>query len=254
MSKVIAIAGKGGTGKTTVSGLLIRYLKKTGKTPILAVDADPDSNLPYALGMTDEKTLSTIGRTRQEFFDSKGDVPAGMPKESFLELKLSQSMVETKDVDLIVMGRPEGSGCYCFINNVLRKHLEVLGKNYPYVIIDNEAGLEHLSRRTAQNIDCLVIVSDYSLNGLRASLRIKELSDEMNLTVGKTFLIVNDAPGTLSARFEAEVEKTGLVLLGYVPEDSTVPDYDIEKKPLVDLPDDSAAVRAVNRIAEKLFN
>ena len=253
MSKVLAITGKGGTGKTTVAGLLIRYLKKHGMTPVLAVDADPDSNLPYALGMTDQKTLSTIGRTRQDFFDSKGDVPAGMPKEAFLELKLNQSLVEAKDVDLVVMGRPEGSGCYCFINNVLRKHLEVLGKNYPYVIIDNEAGLEHLSRRTAQDIDFLIIVSDYSLNGLRASVRIRDLADEMKLVIGKTVLIVNDAPEKISSQFMDEVEKTGLSVLGFVPEDATVPAYDIEKKPLVDLPESAPAVAAVNAIADKLF-
>jgi CO dehydrogenase maturation factor len=250
---VVAITGKGGTVKTTVASILIRYLKNNGRTPVLAVDADPDSNLPYALGMTDEKTLSTIGRTRQDFFDSKGDVPAGMPKEAFLELRLSQALVEAKDVDLMVMGRPEGAGCYCYINNVLRKHLEILGKNYPYVIIDNEAGLEHLSRRTAQDIDFLIIVSDYSLNGLRASVRIRDLADEMKLTIGKTMLVVNDAPQDMSSQFMAEVEKTGLTVLGFVPADATVPAYDIEKRPLVDLPDATPAVAAVNALAHKLF-
>jgi CO dehydrogenase maturation factor len=176
-----------------------------------------------------------------------------MPKETLLELKLHEVLVESKDIDLLVMGRPEGAGCYCFINNVLRKHLEVLGKNYPYVVIDNEAGLEHLSRRTAQDIDCLVIVSDYSLNGLRAAVRIKELAKEMQLNVKLVYLIINDAPDSISPQFIQEVEKTGLVLLGYVPEDSTVPQYDIEKKPLIELSDSSIAVAAVDQIAQKIF-
>lgn len=254
MSTVIAIAGKGGTGKTTIASLLIRYLKQHGSTPILAVDADADSNLPEALGMAGEKTLGTIGRARQDFFASKGEVPAGMPKEAYLELKLNEVLVESKDIDLLVMGRPEGSGCYCYINNILRKHLEVLGKNYPYVIIDNEAGLEHLSRRTAQDIDFMVVVSDYSLNGLRAAVRIKELSEEMGLMVKSLYLIVNNAPETVSPRFSEEVDKTGLPFLGFVPEDRIVPRYDIEKKPLIGIPDSSPAAVSVNRIAEKIFH
>ena len=253
MSKVIAIAGKGGTGKTTVASLLIRYLKKKHLTPILAVDADADSNLPQALGMDGDKTIGTIGGARQDFFDNKGEFPVGMPKEVFLELKLSQALIESKDVDLLVMGRPEGQGCYCYINNVLRNHLEVLGKNYPYVIIDNEAGLEHLSRRTAQDIDCLIVVSDYSLNGLRAAVRIKDLSMEMKLHVNAYYLILNCSPETVSPRFSEEVDKTGIHLLGVVPEDKVVPEYDIEKKPLVQLPDTSSVVVSINHIAEKIF-
>ena len=143
MSNVIAIAGKGGTGKTTVAGLLIRQLVKNNKGPILAVDADPDTNLPAALDMCAEKTLATIGSTREDFFINRDQVPAGVPKETWLEMQLAQALVESKDIDLMVMGRPEGPGCYCYINNMLRKYLETLGKNYPYVVIDNEAGLEH---------------------------------------------------------------------------------------------------------------
>ncbi len=162
MSKVVAIAGKGGTGKTTVAALLIRYLLRTGKVPVLAVDADADTNLPDALGIAAGKTIGTIGKAREQFFQQKGEVPAGMPKEAYLELKLNQVLVETKDIDLLVMGRPEGAGCYCYINNVLRKYLDVLGKNYPFVIVDNEAGLEHLSRRTTQDVHHLLMVSEYS--------------------------------------------------------------------------------------------
>jgi len=253
MSRVVAVAGKGGTGKTTVASLLIRYLIHTGKRPVLAVDADADSNLPQALGMANEKTLGTVGRARQEFFDSKGSVPAGMTKEALLELKLNQVLVESEDIDLLAMGRPEGPGCYCYINNVLRKYLEMLGKNYPYVIIDNEAGLEHLSRRTAQDIDVLAVVTDYSMNGLRAATRIKELADEMRLTVGSVGLIVNCAPESVAPGFSEEVVKTGLPVLGYIPEDTLVPGYDIERKPVIGLPETSPAVVSVNAIAEMLF-
>ncbi len=253
MSKVIAIAGKGGTGKTTVSALLIRYLKNSNKRPILAVDADPDSNLPDALGMTGDITLSTIGGARQDFFDTKGDVPAGMPKEAFLELKLSQALVESKDVDLLIMGRPEGTGCYCYINNVLRKHLDLLGNNYPFVIIDNEAGLEHLSRRTEQNIDTMVIVSDYSHNGLRAATRVKDLSEEMKLDIKSYNLIINNTPSSISPQFQKEIEDIGINLLGFIPHDEQVPVFDIQNKPVTELPDESSVITAFNSIAEKLF-
>lgn len=250
MSKVIAIAGKGGTGKTTFAALLIRYLLKQGIAPILAVDADADSNLPAALGINTDKSIGTIGQTREEFFVRKGNVPSGMPKEAYLELKLNQVLVETKDIDLLVMGQPEGAGCYCYINNVLRKYLDMLGKNYPVVIIDNEAGLEHLSRRTTQDVDMLFLVSDYSLNGLRAAYRIKKLTEELKLRIGKLYLIINDAPQLLSSQFIREIEKTGLSLIGLVPHDELVAQYDIEGRAIFELPDESAAVSALHRIAD----
>lgn len=253
MSKVIAIAGKGGTGKTTIAGLLIRYLVRNGMRPVLAVDADADTNLPETIGMSAGKSLATIGATREDFFVNRDKVPAGMPKEAWLEMQLSQALVESTDVDLIVMGRPEGAGCYCYINNMLRKHLEVLGKNYPYVIIDNEAGLEHLSRRTAQNIDFLLVVSDYSLNGLRAAVRVRELAAEMKLEVGRSALIVNNTPEQVSAQFEDAIGATGVEFLGYVPADRLVPEFDISGKPITALSDDSIAVKAVNIIAQKLL-
>ena len=253
MSIVIAVAGKGGTGKTTISGLIVRYLHKTGNTPILAVDADADSNLPQALGMTDEKAIVTIGKARQEFFTSKGDVPPGMPKEAYLELKLNEVVVETDDVDLLVMGRPEGAGCYCYINNVLRSYLESLGKNYPFVVIDNEAGLEHLSRRTAQNIDFLIVVSDYSLNGLRAAGRIRELSEELDVEIGKQFLLINRVPGEPDESFKKKAEEQGVNLLGIIPVDEAIYKSDLAGKPVVDLPDESMAVKVFNDVMKQII-
>jgi CO dehydrogenase maturation factor len=253
MSTVIAIAGKGGTGKTTISGLIIRYLKQTGNTPILAVDADADSNLPQALGMTDDKTIGTIGKARQDFFTSKGDFPPGMPKEVYLELKLNEVVVETDEVDLLVMGRPEGAGCYCYINNVLRSYLESLGKNYPFVVIDNEAGLEHLSRRTAQHIDFLIVVSDYSLNGLRAAGRIRELSEELDVEIGKQFLLINRVPGEPDESFKKKAEEQGINLLGVIPVDEAIYKSDLAGKPVVDLPEESESVTALHDLMKHII-
>jgi CO dehydrogenase maturation factor len=250
LTKIVAIAGKGGTGKTTVSGLLIRCLQKSGRTPVLAVDADPDANLAGALGMTAEKT---IGGAREDFFQSKGDIPAGIPKEAYLDVKLHETVVEGKDTDLLVMGRPEGAGCYCYINNSLRKYLEVLAKNYPYVIIDNEAGLEHLSRRTTQDVDVLLVVSDYSANGVRAAKRIAELADELQLRVGARYLIINGAPEELAPHFAEEVKRAGIPVAGIVPVDEMLPQYEREEKPLTLVPDSSPAVQSIQQIAEKIF-
>lgn len=253
MSIVIAIAGKGGTGKTTISGLIVRYLKQTGNTPVLAVDADADSNLPQALGLADDKTIGTIGKARQDFFASKGDVPPGMPKEAYLELKLNEVVVESDQVDLLVMGRPEGAGCYCYINNVLRSYLESLGNNYPFVVIDNEAGLEHLSRRTAQHIDFLIVVSDYSLNGLRAAGRIRELSEELDVEIGQQFLLINRVPGEPDEGFTKKAREQGLKILGVVPADDTIYKSDLAGKPVVALPDESKAVKAFNDLMKHII-
>jgi len=254
LSAVIAVAGKGGTGKTTVAALLIRYLLKHGKRPILAVDADADANLADALGLSGDRSLSTVGRAREDFFQSKGEVPAGVPKEAYLELKLNEVLIESSDIDLLIMGRPEGAGCYCFINNILRKYLETLGKNYPYVAIDNEAGLEHLSRRTTNDVDCLLIVSDYSLNGLRAAARIRNLALDLKLKVKKFYVIINNAPSVLSEQFLQELRTLDIEVAGFVPEDTLIPQYDIEKKALLLLPEDDAAVGAMEEIAEKILN
>ncbi|MBN2106163.1 MAG: AAA family ATPase [Deltaproteobacteria bacterium] len=253
MSTIIAVAGKGGTGKTTVLALLIHYLLKNGKRPILAVDADADSNLADALGLSGDRSLSTIGKAREDFFQTKGSVPAGMPKEAYFELKLNEVLIESRDIDLLIMGRPEGVGCYCFINNVLRKYLETLGGNYPFVIIDNEAGLEHLSRRTTNDVDCLLIVSDYSLNGLRAAARIRNLAQDLRLKVKKFFLIINNAPSMLSEQFLQELHKLDIDVAGCLPEDSLIPQYDIERRSLLTLPEDEAAVMAMEKIAQKIL-
>ena len=219
MGKVIAMAGKGGTGKTTLSALIIRYLQRKGLGPILAVDADPSSNLADALGLPVKQSLGTA---REDFFETKGKLPPGMTKETYLEMKLHEILVESQGLDLLVMGRPEGPGCYCYANNILRRHLDMLVKNYPFVVMDNEAGMEHLSRRTTQGVDHLLFLSDYSIKGIRtvgqdpgADLRIKALGKEKHL-------VVDRAPEELDPGFSEEVEKQGLDLLGTVPVDHLI--------------------------------
>jgi CO dehydrogenase maturation factor len=171
-----------------------------------------------------------------------------------MEMQLSQALVESKHIDLVVMGRPEGPGCYCYINNMLRKYLETLGKNYPFVVIDNEAGLEHISRRTAQGISRLVLVSDYSLNGLRAARRVRDLAEEMNLEVDRSVLLVNRAPDQLSENFNAALAAEGLAPDGYIPADPLVAEFDISGKPCTQLPDDSPAVRAMGKIVKNILS
>jgi len=253
MSRLIAVAGKGGTGKTTVAGLLIRHLVTSGRRPILAVDADPDSNLPGVLGLSSGQSLATIGATREDFFANRDSVPAGMPKQAWMEMQLAQALVESRDIDLMVMGRPEGPGCYCYINNMLRKYLETLGTNYPFVVVDNEAGLEHISRRTAQDITRMVIVSDYSLNGLRAARRVRDLTREMKLAVGRATVVINRAPAELSDSFTAALAEAGLEPDGCIPLDPLVAEFDISDRPCMDLPDDSPAVRAMAQFAERML-
>jgi CO dehydrogenase maturation factor len=250
MGKVIAMAGKGGTGKTTLSALIIRYLQKKGLKPILAVDADPSSNLVDALGL---KVNKSLGTAREDFFETKGNLPPGMTKETYLEMKLHEILVESPGLDLLVMGRPEGPGCYCYANNILRRHLDLLIKNYPFVVMDNEAGMEHLSRRTTQGVDQLLFLSDYSLKGIRTVGKIRELIEELKLSVKEKHLVVDRAPKDVDPGFSREIEKQGLKLLGMIPEDPFIFEYEMKGKPLLDLPDDSPAVQVVAGMMEKMM-
>jgi CO dehydrogenase maturation factor len=251
MGKVIAMAGKGGTGKTTLSALIIRYLRSNGHGPILAVDADPSSNLADALGLPVKQSLGTA---REDFFETKGKLPPGMTKETYLEMKLHEILVESKGLDLLVMGRPEGPGCYCYANNILRHHLDVLVKNYPYAVMDNEAGMEHLSRRTTQGVDYLLFLSDYSIKGIRTVGKIRELIDELKLSVKERHLVVDRAPQELDPGFSREIQAQGLNLLATVPVDPFISDYEMKGKPLLSLPDESPAVQVVAEMMGKMIH
>ena len=249
MGKVIAMAGKGGTGKTTLSALVIRHLQRKGLKPILAVDADPSSNLVDALGLKVDKSLGTA---REDFFETKGNLPPGMTKETYLEMKLHEILVESPGLDLLVMGRPEGPGCYCYANNILRRHLDLLIKNYPFVVMDNEAGMEHLSRRTTQGVDHLLFLSDYSLKGIRTVGKIRELIEELKLAVKEKHLVVDRAPRDVDPGFSREIQNQGLNLLAMIPEDPMISDYEMRGKPLLDLPEESSAVQVVASMMEKM--
>jgi CO dehydrogenase maturation factor len=250
MGKVIAMAGKGGTGKTTLSALIVRFLKKKGWGPILAVDADPSCNLADALGLTVKQSL---GCAREDFFETKGSLPPGMTKETYLEMKLHEILVESRGLDLLSMGRPEGPGCYCYANNILRRHLDLLIQNYPFVVMDNEAGMEHLSRRTTQGVDYLLYLSDYSIKGIRTVGKIRELIEELKLSIKERHLVVDRAPVELDPNFSGEIQKQALDLLGTIPVDPFISEYEMKGKPLLDLPDDSPAVKTVAGMMEKMM-
>jgi len=247
LTKRIAVAGKGGTGKTTFAALLIKNLIEDGKTPILAVDADANANLNEALGLEVKETIGRILDQTKE----RGAVPAGMTKETFIQYRLNAALSESKDVDLLVMGGPEGPGCYCYPNDLLKKHMEDLAVNYPYVVMDNEAGLEHLSRRTAGEVDVLYIVSDATARGIRSAARAHQLVRSLKTKVGQMHLVVTKTTGNELEALAGEIEKVGLPVAGTMPYDQKVADYDLHGRPLVDLPGDSPAVEAVKEIWRK---
>lgn len=244
----ISVAGKGGTGKTTLAALIIRHLKETGGTPILAVDADANSNLNEALGLEAGDTIADLLAQTKEH----GAVPAGMTKDTFIEYRLNQALAESKGVDLLVMGGPEGPGCYCYPNDLLRKYVERLSGSYRYLVMDNEAGLEHLSRRIAQDVDLLLVTSDATARGVRSAGRVHDLVKSLKTGVRRMYLVISRARDGEVEALRGEIGKTGLELAGVVPMDPAVAEFDLRGRPLYELPDDSAAVRAVRGIAEKL--
>lgn len=236
MTMSIAVAGKGGVGKTTCAALILRALVASGVRPVLAVDADPNSNLHLLLGLPPATALGSI---REELLDARGGTTS---KEALLESMVQQRVAEGTDVDLIAMGRGEGPGCYCYVNNLLRQSLSRLAGNYPAVVVDNEAGMEHLSRRNLRRIDHLVLVADPSPRGLSAAAAIRDLSVELTLPVGKTWLLLNRPYGS--------VHVTGSVappvpLLAEIPHDRSLPAWEAAGHSFLDLPDDSPAAGAV---------
>ena len=250
MGFAIAVAGKGGSGKTSISSLIIRYLKKTGKEPILAVDADANANLGESLGM---KVGQTIGGILAAFQYDKIKIPPGLTKEAYLEYKMNEVLVEGKGLDLLTMGRSEGPDCYCYPNTILRKFVDNLSGNYACIVMDNEAGMEHLSRGTTQNIDHLLLVSNPTVKGVRTIARIKELLGELKLTVKKQSVVINFVAGQLDPLVVAEMEKLGITSADLVPQDEEIVRYDLEQRPLLELPDTSKAVKAVAELMTKVL-
>ena len=254
MAHVIAIAGKGGVGKTTLTGLIIQYLGKKGKGPILAVDADANSNLKEVLGVEVEETLGDIREEVARAEMSKDNpIPPGVSKADYMEFKFDDALIEDDDYDLLVMGRTQGKGCYCFVNGLLQAQLQRLEKNYPYIIVDNEAGMEHISRGVLPNMEVAILVSDCSRRGVQAVGRIAQLIKECDMHPKKVGLIINRAPnGVLNEGTKAEIEKQGLTLLGVVPQDETVYEFDCDGTPIVDLPEDSPVRKAIVEIIDNL--
>ena len=247
MTYSIALAGKGGTGKTTMAGLLVRYLVENGKTPVLAVDADANANLNEVLGL---EVMETLGEAREEM---KRGVATGLTKDVFMRMKLEQAVVEAKGFDLIVMGRPEGPGCYCAANTLLTTYLDGLIGNYAYVVHDNEAGMEHLSRLTTNDIDFLLVVSDPTRRGIQAANRILALADELNLKIKQQKVLLNQVREGQAAGIEAVLEREGLDLVGLVPEDDQIVEFDLHGRPTMELDRNSAALGAAFHIFDKIF-
>ena len=254
MAHVIAVAGKGGVGKTTLCGMLIQYLCEQGKGPVLAVDAYANSNLNEVLGV---KVDTTLGDVREEIaraeMSKENPIPAGVSKADYAEMRFEDALIEDDDFDLLVMGRTQGKGCYCFVNGLLQSQLAKYQNNYPYFVVDNEAGMEHISRGVLPTMQTAILVSDCSRRGVQAVGRIARLIEECEMHPKTVGLIINRAPkGELNEGIREEIENQKLNLLGVVPQDDTVYQYDCEGRPTASLPEDNPVKMALRSIVDKL--
>ena len=250
MPYTFAVAGKGGTGKTTVASLVIADLISRERIPILAVDADPNANLNENLGV---EVPVTLGDILAETRDRK-NMPAGMSKRRHIEYQVQTALIEKNGFDLMVMGRTEGPGCYCSVNDILRSYMDELMPNYAFAVLDNEAGMEHISRRTTRDIDDLLLVSDENPIGIRAAGRILQLVNDLEIFVGRTHLILNRARREeLHPKLQEEIDKLDLELAGRIPEDDNVLDYNLNQKSMLELPIDTPARKAVAEIMGKVL-
>ena len=283
LTTTIALAGKGGTGKTTISALLIRYLIEERSGSILAIDADPATNLNMVLGMEMEHTVGDIREDMLDMVQSSGalagSMPGGMSKQDYLDYQVQMALTEGERVDLLVMGRPEGQGCYCAANQMLRVIVDRLGKQYDYVVIDNEAGMEHLSRRTTRDVDVLLLVTDPTQRGLVTAHHMAKMVPELEIGVGRVYLVVNRLRGNgsggagrspvgayapageqgsrgaegLPVPLAKAIERTGLELLGTAPEDLAMAEFEFTGRPLVELPAETVVYQAVRELAQKIL-
>ena len=246
----IAVAGKGGVGKTTTCGMIIDYLCKKNQGPVLVVDADANSNLNEVLGVEVETSL---GQIREEMAQAelKGSIPKGMTKADYAEFKFNSALIEDDDFDMLVMGRTQGKGCYCYVNGVLKSQVDKYARNYSYIVMDNEAGLEHVARGTLPHVDTLLLISDCSRRGIQAAARVAEMVQEMNLNPGQMGLIVNRAPqGQLDDGIRAEIAKHNLKLFGVLPHDEAVYRCDCDGEPSAKLPESDPMKTALKGIMQ----
>jgi CO dehydrogenase maturation factor len=251
MPKVIAMAGKGGTGKTTISALLINYMLHTNLTPVLAVDADANANLNEVLDMDVDLTLGEIRR------DLKGDIPAHITRDQFMEMKVHQALIEAKGFDLLVMGQPDGPGCYCAANQHLAMTMDKLADNYSYILVDNEAGMEHLSRMNLRSIDILLVISDPSSRGILTAKRISELSKPLKIEIKKKYLIVNRTPDPLPKELYAKIKEatdnTDLPLAGVLSSSDRLIQQELSGKSYLELAEDSGVIQQAYEIFSKII-
>jgi CO dehydrogenase maturation factor len=252
MAFVIALSGKGGTGKTTLAGLAVRYIIERKKMPVLAVDADSNNCLDEALGVD---VHATIGKLREESLQvirRGAERPGGMSMEQLFDYQVQQSLIESKGFDLMVMGRPEGPGCYCAANNIIRKYTDKLSETYPYVVIDNEAGMEHISRRTTHKVDILFVISDPSTRGLETTKRIINLVNELQLEIDKCVVIINRVSGDKWTELIMHARELGIEVAGTIPNDPEIADNDLRGKPVFQLPEGSHALKTFYAILDSL--
>ena len=248
----IAVAGKGGVGKTTTCGMIIDYLCKKHQGPVLVVDADANSNLNEVLGVEAETSL---GQIREEMAQAelKGTIPKGMTKAEYAEMKFNDALIEEDDFDMLIMGRTQGKGCYCYVNGVLKAQVDKYAQNYSYIVMDNEAGLEHVARGTLPHVDTMLLISDCSRRGIQAVARLAEMVNEMELNPGQMGLIVNRAPGgVLDEGVRAEIDRHGLKLLGVLPQDEAVYRCDCDGEPSAKLPQSNPVKTALRGIMESI--
>ena len=248
----IAVAGKGGVGKTTTCGMMIDYLCKKGDGPVLVVDADANANLNEVLGVEVETSLGAI-REEMAQAEMKGTIPAGMTKADYAEFKFNSALIEEDDFDMLVMGRTQGKGCYCYVNGVLKTQVDKYAKNYSYIVMDNEAGLEHVARGTLPHVDTMLLISDCSRRGVQAVARIAEMVEDLGLKPGQMGRIINRAPdGVLDDGVRAEIEKHGLKLFGVLPQDDAVYRCDCIGEPSAKLPDSDPMKVALKGIMQSI--
>jgi CO dehydrogenase maturation factor len=261
MTTTIALAGKGGVGKTTIAGMVIKYLVQNKPGPVLAIDADPSSNLNMVLGLDLDWT---VGDIREDMLAqvktslvaggaAMGALPGGVSKHDYLDHKIRSSLAEGDAFDLIAMGRSEGAGCYCAVNHNLREVIDTISKNYRYLVIDNEAGMEHLSRRTTRDVQYLLIVSDPTQRGIVAAQRIAAFRNEMDIRIEHAYLIINRLSGPMPSALQSEIDKLDIPLLGIVPADMELSNFEFNGKPLVELGNDSPVYQAVAGMAGKIL-
>jgi len=249
MPTTIVVAGKGGTGKTTISTLLVQFLRDKGV--VLAVDADPATNLNQALGIPLE---DTVGGIREEMTEAikVGSMSPTTVKQDYLDSRMMAALVESSGFDLIAIGRPEGPGCYCAANNMLRLSMDRLGKNYDYIVIDSEAGMEHISRQTTRDVDILLIISDLTQRGVKTAGEIKELVKEMRTQVGKICLVINRASSDLPPEIRETIDSLGFELVATIPSDPQISDLEVKGLPITQLPQESALPGGVRELAAKV--